>query len=59
MTSISFLLYRDDIGPIPTEFAGEILLYIAAGLTLWSMWVYMHSAWPVIVNNSGGEEPVD
>jgi CDP-diacylglycerol--glycerol-3-phosphate 3-phosphatidyltransferase len=48
MTSISFLLYRQDIGPLPIAFMGEILLYLAAGLTLWSMWVYLHSAWPVM-----------
>lgn len=48
MTSISFLLYRQDIGPLPIAFMGEILLYLAAGLTIWSMWVYLHSAWPVM-----------
>jgi CDP-diacylglycerol--glycerol-3-phosphate 3-phosphatidyltransferase len=48
MTSISMLLYEDDIGQIPVAFLGEILLYIAAALTLWSMWVYLHAAWPVM-----------
>jgi len=52
MTSISFLLYRDDILTLPIAFLGELLLYLAAGLTLWSMWVYLHSAWPVMMENA-------
>ena len=48
MTAISFLLYRDDLFGIPLKLAGEILLYLAAALTLWAMWVYLHSAWPVM-----------
>jgi phosphatidylglycerophosphate synthase len=27
---------------------GELLLYIAAALTLWSMWSYLRAAWPVL-----------
>jgi hypothetical protein len=27
---------------------GQLLLYLAAVLTLWSMWRYLESAWPVI-----------
>jgi CDP-diacylglycerol--glycerol-3-phosphate 3-phosphatidyltransferase len=52
MVAISFLLYGDNIGVIPIAFIGEILLYIAAALTLWSMWVYLHSAWPIMVSGS-------
>ncbi len=52
MVAISFLLYDDNIGVIPIAFIGEILLYIAAALTLWSMWVYLHSAWPIMVSGS-------
>jgi hypothetical protein len=48
MTAISFLLYNDDIFWIPTAFIGQLLLYAAAALTLWSMWTYLQSAWPVI-----------
>lgn len=61
MVAISFLLYGAPIGPIPIMFIGEILLYVAAGLTLWSMWVYLHSAWPIMVSGSysgiGSGEP--
>jgi phosphatidylglycerophosphate synthase len=48
MTAIGFLLYHDPMGPIPSALVGEFLLYTAAGLTLWSMWKYLQSAWPVI-----------
>jgi CDP-diacylglycerol--glycerol-3-phosphate 3-phosphatidyltransferase len=48
MTAIGFLLYRDDIGPLPIALIGELLLYTAAVLTLWSMWIYLKSSWPVI-----------
>lgn len=48
MTAIGFLLYHDDMGWIPIALIGEILLYTAAALTLWSMWTYLQSAWPVI-----------
>ena len=48
MTAIGFLLYHDNIGAIPVRLIGELLLYTAAALTLWSMWTYLKSAWPVI-----------
>ena len=48
MTAIGFLLYNDDLLFIPTALVGELLLYLAAALTLWSMWTYLASAWPVI-----------
>ena len=48
MTAIGFLLYHDNMGWIPIALIGEILLYTAAALTLWSMWTYLQSAWPVI-----------
>jgi CDP-diacylglycerol--glycerol-3-phosphate 3-phosphatidyltransferase len=48
MTAIGFLLYRYDLGTIPVPLIGEVLLYTAAVLTLWSMWTYLRSAWPAI-----------
>ena len=56
MTAISMMLLYEDIGPVPIAFIGEMLLYVAAVLTLWSMWVYLHSAWPVM---SRDQEPED
>ena len=51
MTAIGFLLYHEDIGFIPVALVGELLLYTAAALTLWSMWTYLKSAWPAISNS--------
>lgn len=51
MTAIGFLLYHDDLGWIPVALVGELLLYTAAGLTLWSMYTYLRSAWPAISNS--------
>lgn len=48
MTAIGFLLYHENMGWIPVALIGELLLYTAAALTLWSMWIYLKSAWPVI-----------
>jgi CDP-diacylglycerol---glycerol-3-phosphate 3-phosphatidyltransferase len=56
MTAIGFLLYGEGLGWIPVLLIGEILLYTAAALTLWSMWNYLHAAWPAI-RDTNGEEP--
>jgi len=48
MTAISCLLYQSDFLGLPVALIGELLLYLAAGLTLWSMWEYLHAAWPVM-----------
>lgn len=55
MTAISCLLYESDLLGLPVARIGEVLLYLAATLTLWSMWVYLHAAWPVMSR----EEPQD
>lgn len=52
MTAISLLLFRKELFTLPLDLIGELLLYVAAGLTLWSMWVYLHSAWPVMIAKS-------
>ncbi|NIN58511.1 MAG: CDP-diacylglycerol--glycerol-3-phosphate 3-phosphatidyltransferase [Xanthomonadales bacterium] len=59
MTAISLLLYRDDIANLPVSLVGEMLLYLAAALTLWSMWVYLHSAWPVMADSGRPDEQPD
>ena len=43
---ISMMLYEHNIGPIPIYWIGEILLVIAAALTILSMLDYLRSAWP-------------
>lgn len=54
MTAISCLLYQSDFIGLPVAFIGELLLYLAAALTLWSMWVYLHAAWPIMSRGEGG-----
>jgi len=48
MTSIPMLLWYDPIGPVNMLFWGSVLLWVAAGLTLWSMVYYLRRAWPEI-----------
>jgi CDP-diacylglycerol--glycerol-3-phosphate 3-phosphatidyltransferase len=46
MVAIVFLLMQGPILGVPIYEAGIVLLYLAAGLTLWSMTVYLRAAWP-------------
>ncbi len=46
MTALLLLLYGEPLGPIPTFEVGLACLFIAAGLTLWSMLRYLIAAWP-------------
>ena len=52
MLAIPFLLYQHDIGVMPTAETGIVLLYIAAVLTLWSMFIYLKAAWPMLSGNN-------
>jgi CDP-diacylglycerol--glycerol-3-phosphate 3-phosphatidyltransferase len=53
MLAISFLLYRQPLWGLPVVSIGEILLYAAAALTLWSMVVYLRAAWPSLTRTGG------
>ena len=46
MIAIIILLAQISLGNHWIEFIGFAALYIAAGLTLWSMVVYLRAAWP-------------
>lgn len=46
MIAVGFLLYRWQINGIPIYTIGLVLLFIAAILTLWSMYIYLRAAWP-------------
>jgi CDP-diacylglycerol--glycerol-3-phosphate 3-phosphatidyltransferase/cardiolipin synthase len=46
MLAIILLILEHSYFLIPTFIIGMVLLYIAAFLTLWSMFEYMASAWP-------------
>lgn len=46
MIAIPLLLYQQPIWGVSMLAVGEVILYIAAALTLWSMAVYLRAAWP-------------
>jgi CDP-diacylglycerol--glycerol-3-phosphate 3-phosphatidyltransferase len=48
LTAISLLIYQHDLFGIPIFILGEILLFVAAVMTLYSMIVYLRAAWPVL-----------
>ena len=48
MIAIIMLLYGEPVLGLPTAILGLILLYVAAGLTLWSMIIYLRAAWVVL-----------
>lgn len=54
MIAIPMLLFDQPLfDVIDTHYWGQILLWIAAGLTLWSMFYYLRKAWPLIKENAG------
>ena len=48
MIAISLMLWKLPLGPLPVYEIGYGLLFAAAALTLWSMVVYLRTAWPVM-----------
>jgi len=46
MVAITLLILRDDLLGLRLYDLGMVLLYVAAGLTLWSMVLYLRAAWP-------------
>ena len=52
MVSIGLLLYGKPLYGLPTFRIGEIAFYVAAGLTLWSMWAYLSAAMPYLLEKS-------
>lgn len=53
MISIPLLLYHDPLFGIDTRVLGQLLLGVAAVLTLWSMFYYLRKAWPLMRANAG------
>lgn len=45
MAALVVLIYCDNTTAAPIVFAGLILLYVAAVLTIWSMFIYLKAAW--------------
>jgi CDP-diacylglycerol--glycerol-3-phosphate 3-phosphatidyltransferase len=46
MLAIGFMLFRNPLGQFDVYGAGVAMLVLAAGLTLWSMCMYLLAAWP-------------
>jgi CDP-diacylglycerol---glycerol-3-phosphate 3-phosphatidyltransferase len=46
MLALVLMLYREPIGEFPIAETGFVFLYVSAGLTLWSMVIYIRAAWP-------------
>jgi CDP-diacylglycerol--glycerol-3-phosphate 3-phosphatidyltransferase len=49
MLAIPFLLWQEPFWGLPIFRIGEGMLYLAAGLTLWSMLSYLKAAWPNLI----------
>lgn len=48
MTAIPLLLFNAPVLSLDTRTLGNVLIYIAAALTLWSMGYYLHRAMPLL-----------
>jgi len=48
MTAIGFLLFKEDLIGIPMLRFGEVSLYIAGVLTIWSMSIYLSAAYKAV-----------
>ncbi|MGH1358057.1 MAG: CDP-diacylglycerol--glycerol-3-phosphate 3-phosphatidyltransferase [Burkholderiaceae bacterium] len=46
MTAIPLLLLDEGFGGLPIRLLGQILIVVAAVLTVWSMFYYLRRAWP-------------
>lgn len=54
MIAIPMLLFNSNLfGIIDTRYWGDLLLWLAAVLTVWSMFYYLRKAWPLIKESAG------
>ena len=51
MFGIGFMVFQDEFLGFDIYGIGFILLIIAAGMTIWSMIIYLRAAWPYIANH--------
>lgn len=51
MVGIGLMVYREPTFGVDIYAVGFVLLLIAAGMTLWSMVVYLRAAWPSMMSN--------
>lgn len=59
MVSISLLLYAEPILEVPSFRVGELAFYVAAILTLWSVWTYLKVAMPWLLEKPGSEQKIN
>jgi CDP-diacylglycerol--glycerol-3-phosphate 3-phosphatidyltransferase len=54
MFGIGFMVYQNEFLGFDIYGIGFVLLMIAAGMTIWSMFVYLRAAWPFILAGANG-----
>lgn len=54
MFGIGFMVYENEFLGLDIYGIGFVLLMIAAGMTIWSMFVYLRAAWPFIIAGANG-----
>ncbi len=52
MLAIFLMLIHNPVAGFPVLEVGYVLIYAAAVLTLWSMFIYLRAAWPKLLENS-------
>lgn len=52
MIGLTLMVWHLETRGLPVYEAGFLFLLVAAGLTLWSMYIYLKAAWPVLNANS-------
>jgi len=52
MFGIAFMVYQQDLFGLELYEIGYILLLAAAGMTMWSMIIYLRAAWPKMQQNA-------
>ena len=55
LIALPCMIYHEKIKGIPVVDIGFALLYCAVGLTLWSMMIYIRSAWPTLKRSAQAE----
>lgn len=55
LAALPCLLYKEPFLGLPVVDFGFLLLYMAVGLTLWSMTIYLRAAWPTLKRSAGSE----
>jgi len=59
MFGIAFMVYHNEIFGIDIYALGFALLVAAAGMTIWSMFIYLRAAWPFIMKDTEPSETPD